>query len=361
MKQKGKVFVAMSGGVDSAVAAAQLIERGYHVTGIHMETWKDPKWDEESRNLPNPAMLASVTADSLGIPFISMDIQERFYTQVVRNFIQQYLQGQTPNPCLYCNPQVKWGILQSYALKQGADYFATGHYARVDHSNLEDVRLLRGVDPSKDQSYVLSMLSQTQLGRSLLPLGEMFKDQVRGLARAMNLPVADRQDSQELCFLGNVDYRDFLQRFAPESSESGKIVDLNGTVLGEHQGLTFYTIGQRRGIRVAASEPYYVMAKDIENNQLVVGHADQLGKHFLTATGANWIAGHPPDRGEIYGVMVRYRTKSEPATLISATEDDFRLEFKRKVRGIAPGQVAVLYKGEVCLGGGIIMATSLAL
>lgn len=361
MKGKERVFVAISGGVDSAVAAAQLLEQGYHVTGIHMETWKDPKWDQESRDLPNPAMLASVTADSLGIPFISMDIQERFYTDVVRNFIQQYLKGRTPNPCLFCNPQVKWGILQSYALKQGADYFATGHYARVDHSNLEDVRLLRGVDGNKDQSYVLSMLSQSQLRRSLLPLGEMFKDQVRMTARGMDLPVADRQDSQELCFLGNVDYRDFLQRFAPESSESGKIVDINGYILGEHQGLAFYTIGQRRGIRVAASEPYYVVAKDTENNQLVVGFADQLGKHFLTATGANWIAGHPPEMDEIYGVMVRYRTKAEPATLISATEDDFRLEFKSKVRRIAPGQVAVLYRGEECLGGGIITATRSAL
>ncbi len=294
----------------------------------------------------------------MGIPFVLLDVQDRFFTTVVQRFIKQYLGGKTPNPCLFCNPQVKWGILQSYAFEQGADYFATGHYARLDRSHPDYVRLLRGVDSTKDQSYVLSMLSQSQLRGSLLPLGEMYKDEVRMIARRLDLPVADRQDSQELCFLGNVDYRDFLQRFAPESSQSGEIVDVDGNVIGEHQGLAFYTIGQRRGIRVAASEPFYVVAKDVENNQLVVGHADRVGKHYLRATGANWISGHHPNISEIYGVMVRYRTKVEPVVLTSVSGGDFRLEFKRKLRGIAPGQVAVLYREEECLGGGVITTSS---
>lgn len=357
MKSNEQIFVAMSGGVDSAVAAALLLKQGHQVTGIHMQTWQDPKWQAASKELPSSVSLAKQTADSLGIPFVSLDIQDRFYQTVVRQFMRQYLAGQTPNPCLFCNPQVKWGILQSYALEQGADYFATGHYARLESAETDQVRLLRGVDRTKDQSYVLSMLSQFQLSHSRLPLGGMTKDEVRMTAQKMAIPVADRQDSQDLCFLGDVDYRDFLQRFAPESSQPGEIVDMQGQVLGEHQGLAFYTIGQRRGIRIAAAEPYYVVGKDVDNNRLVVGYSDQVGKNQLTATQSNWIAGSPPETGQTYTVMVRYRAKPVPAVLLSATETSFRLEFKHHLRGITPGQVAVLYQGEVCLGGGIIQKT----
>ena len=357
MYSNQKIFVAMSGGVDSAVTAALLLKEGYRVTGIHMQTWQDPKWQAASKALPSPVTLAQQTADSLGIPFVSLDVRDRFYETVVRQFVRQYLAGQTPNPCLFCNPQVKWGILQTYALEQGADYFATGHYARLERTESGRVRLLKGVDPTKDQSYVLSMLSQFQLSRSQLPLGGMTKDEVRMTAKKIAIPVADRQDSQDLCFLGDVDYRDFLQRFAPESSEPGEIVDMQGQVLGEHQGLAFYTIGQRRGIRVAASEPFYVVGKDVKNNRLVVGYSDQVGKNQLTATEANWIAGSPPKTGENFSVMVRYRAKPVPAMLLSVTESGFRLEFKQGLRGITPGQVAVLYQGEECLGGGIIQTS----
>lgn len=348
------VYVAMSGGVDSAVTAARLLAEGYQVTGIHMTTWKDPEWAEESKSLPDPSLLAKETCDLLGIPFISLDVSELFYERVVQEFVRHYLEGKTPNPCLFCNPQVKWGVLQAYALEKGADCFATGHYARIEHLLSGKVRLLRGVDPTKDQSYVLSMLSQFQLSRSLLPLGEMTKDEVRKEAFRLGLPVADRQDSQDLCFLGNVDYRDFLQRIAPKSAEPGKIVNIKGEVLGEHQGLAFYTVGQRKGIRVAAHEPYYVVGKDIENNRLVVGYGDQAGNTHLTAIQANWIAGEAPEVGECYSVMVRYRADPVVAKLTVVTCSDFRLEFNRQLRGISPGQVAVLYSNEECLGGGVI-------
>ena len=357
MTSSEKIFVAMSGGVDSAVSAALLLKNGYWVTGIHMQTWQDPKWQAASKTLPSSVSLARKTADSLGIEFVCLDVRDRFYEKVVRKFVSQYLAGQTPNPCLFCNPQVKWGILQSHALEQGADYFATGHYARLESAESGQVRLLRGVDPTKDQSYVLSMLSQFQLSHSRLPLGGMTKNEVRMTAKKMDIPVADRQDSQDLCFLGDVDYRDFLQRFAPDSSQPGEIVDMQGRVLGEHNGLAFYTIGQRRGIRVAASEPYYVVGKDVKNNRLVVGYADQVGKNQLTATEANWISGSPPEVSETYTVMVRYRAKPAPAILLSATDTSFRLEFKQDLRGITPGQVAVLYQGEECLGGGIIQTS----
>jgi len=357
MSVKSHVFIAMSGGVDSAVAAARLMEAGHQVTGIHMETWKDPKWASTARQLPTPAVLAKEVAEKLGMAFVSLDLRERFYETVVQEFIKKYLQGQTPNPCLFCNPQVKWGILQSYALEHGGDFFATGHYAQIDRLPSGLMRLLRGADPSKDQSYVLCMLSQAQLQKSLLPLGALTKTEVRTQARRMGLPVADRQDSQDLCFLGDVDYRDFLQRFAPETSEPGEIVTVKGEVVGEHQGLPFYTIGQRKGIRVAAEEPYYVVGKDVDRNRLMIGFTGQAGKHALVAAQPNWIAGNPPEKGGTYRVMIRYRAKPEPALLTSVTEDEFRLEFKRTLLGVTPGQVAAVYNQEACLGGGVIVSS----
>jgi tRNA-specific 2-thiouridylase len=354
MNENKHVFVAMSGGVDSTVTAVRLMDAGYQVTGIHMETWKDPTWLAVVQDDPNPVSMAAAAAESIGVPFVALDVRERFYQRVVKAFIEQYVAGNTPNPCLFCNPQVKWGILQSYALEQGADYFATGHYARIVPGENGQVQLLRGLDRTKDQSYVLSQLSQQQLQRSQLPLGESTKAQVRQQAKALNLPVADRHDSQDLCFLGDVDYRDFLSRFAPETEAPGEIVDLNGRVLGEHHGLAFYTIGQRRGIRISAPEPYYVVAKEPHSNRLIVGFMDQAGKSSLQATAPNWILGEPPAAGEEVDVMIRYRANPVPVTLASATDDEFRLKFNQPVRGITPGQVAVLYRGEQCLGGGII-------
>ena len=356
MNADTRVFIAMSGGVDSAVTAVKLIEKGYQVTGIHMQTWKDPLAQADSSDTILDVNLAEKTANALGIPFIPLDLRDVFYKRVVKDFLRQYLGGLTPNPCLFCNPQVKWGILQSYALEHGADYFATGHYARIERQDSGKVWLLRGKDRSKDQSYVLSMLSQFQLSRSLLPLGEMTKAEVRTLAQNRNLPVADRQDSQDLCFLGDGDYREFLQRYAPGSFEIGEIVDIHGNVLGTHEGLPFYTIGQRKGIRIAAAEPYYVIDKDIQNDRLIIGFAEQTGKNRLTALQPNWICGHAPEVGCEYGVMIRYRAKQVPAVLIAATDREFRLEFKHAISGITPGQVAVLYQDEVCLGGGVIQS-----
>jgi len=218
------------------------------------------------------------------------------------------------------------------------------------------VRLLRGFDPGKDQSYVLAMLSQAQLQRTMLPLGAMTKAQVREYARGLGLQVAAQQDSQDLCFLGTVHYRDFLNRYAPEANHPGEIVDPEGKVLGQHEGLAFYTIGQRKGIRIAAPEPYFVIRKDPIRNQLVVGFAEQTGVTRLMADKANWISGQRPDLDNIYDVMVRYRAKPVSARLLFAENGKFKLEFMGKIRGVSPGQVAVLYKGEECLGGGLIQS-----
>jgi tRNA-specific 2-thiouridylase len=344
----------MSGGVDSAVAAAQLMAEGYRVTGIYMDTWKDPAWESVSQAGSASLISAKNTADLLGIPFVPLDIRDRFFKQVVRGFIEQYLAGQTPNPCLFCNPQVKWGILQAYALEHGADYFATGHYARIERLESGQVRLLRGLDWDKDQSYVLCMLTQSQLQKSLLPLGGFTKTWVRSQARKMGLPSAEREDSQDLCFLGTIDYRDFLERYAPETFQPGEIVTLDGQVVGQHEGLALYTVGQRKGIRVAAAEPFYVVEKDVEHNRLVIGHAERVTRNALTANRASWIGGKPPEEGEMVLAKIRYRTKPAPAQILMISEQEFRLEFEEQLRGISPGQVAAVYSGEECLGGGVI-------
>ena len=354
MSEQKHVYIALSGGVDSAVAAVRLLDEGFKVTGIFMGTWQDPQAMVSGKNSTEPAAMAEEAAKSIGIHFVSLDVREQFFQTVVEPFIRQYLIGKTPNPCLFCNPQVKWGLLQNYAFDQGADYFATGHYARVIHSDNSPTLLLRGLDCSKDQSYVLALLTQSQLSRTLLPLGAIKKTDVRAQAKLLNLPVADRQESQDLCFLGAVDYRDFLQRYAPQSATPGQIVNLEGDVLGEHQGLAFYTIGQRRGIRIAASEPYFVIGKEPQHNRLIVGFAHQAGKSSLKAVEPNWIMGEPPAKGDRYEIMIRYRTVPVEAVLTDASMTEFRLEFNQPIRGVTPGQVAVLFQGETCLGGGTI-------
>lgn len=354
MTDKKHIFVAMSGGVDSAVTAAKLLVEGYQVTGVYMSTWKDPHWIASQEKEPPPGESARKVTESLGIPFVNLDISDQFYKTVVHPFIGQYIAGLTPNPCLFCNPRIKWGLLQTAALDQGADYFATGHYARLVRLSSGQVELQRGVDRTKDQSYVLSMLSQEQLIRTMLPLGEMTKTEVRGIARKMGLPVADQEESQDLCFIGGEGYHNFLERMAPEAVSPGEMVDVDGKLLGQHEGLAFYTIGQRKGIRLAAPEPYYVVGKDVEKNRLVVGFIHQTGRDTLQADHANWISGEPPVAGEIYDVMIRYRANPIKAMILSITKDQFKLKFNETVRGITPGQVAVLYQGETCLGGGII-------
>ena len=351
-------FVAISGGVDSAVTAAKLLAEGYRVTGIYMSTWKDPQWITFQEHRSAPGALAQKVAEALDIPFVNLDVREQFYETVVHTFIKQYLAGLTPNPCLFCNPRVKWGILQATARIKGADYFATGHYARIIRLPSGQVELRRGIDRTKDQSYVLSMLSQEQLSGTLLPLGEMTKAEVRVAAHEMDLPVADQEESQDLCFIGREGYRDFLERMAPEAASPGEIVDVDGNVLGRHEGLAFYTIGQRKGIRIAAAEPYYVVGKDQAQNRLIVGFIHRTGQHALKATQTNWIAGKPPEQGEEYDVMIRYRTNPVKARLSVVTEMNFELEFTETVRGITPGQVAVVYLDDICLGGGIIQAAA---
>lgn len=358
-EHKPTVLVAMSGGVDSSVTAALLVQEGYRVIGAMLRLWAAPGPQAENACCTLEAMdLARVVAQQLGIPFHTLDTEAVFRAQVVEPFLEAHARARTPNPCLWCNRRVRWAHLLAFAEEMGADYIATGHYARLRRRPDGSVRLLRGLDEHKDQSYVLALLPQTHLRRTLLPLGEYTKAEVRRLAAEFRLPVAQRPDSQDLCFLGGYDYRTFLERYRPELVQPGPILTREGRRLGTHQGLAFYTIGQRRGLGVSAAEPLYVLAKDIEHNALIVGPARELGQRALEAYKVNWIAGQPP-RSQTFRAQVKIRSKAHPApaTITLLNDRAFRAEFDEPLRDITPGQAAVLYQGEVCLGGGWILHT----
>lgn len=378
----------MSGGVDSSLAAALLKEQGYDVVGVMMRLWAELAAGEGSSN--KCCSLESVhdarrVADLLDIPFYLINVERPFKERVVDFTVAGYLAGQTPNPCIQCNRHIRFDYLFNYALTLGADYLATGHYARVrqaedsrlpetgNHSPDQPIALpagqralvtghrllLTGLDPQKDQSYVLHMLTQEKLARVLFPVGEYTKVQVREMAAARGLPVASRHDSQDLCFLADGDYRRFLRDWSPEGAiRPGAIVDAAGRTLGQHQGLPFYTVGQRKGIGVAAREPLYVLGLDVERNAVVVGPAEALSRSELTAGGVNWIAGFAPPRPMAVQAKIRYRAAPAPALVTALPRARALVQFDQPLRGITPGQAVVFYDGEVCLGGGIIEGLS---
>lgn len=350
-----KVVVAMSGGVDSSVAAALLVRQGFDVTGMMLRLWSEPGAEETNRCCTPDAMaLARRVAARLSIPFFAIDVREPFYENVVGAFLEGYSQGITPNPCLTCNRRLRWGTLLERARAIGADYLATGHYARVITDEDGCCHLLRGIDERKDQSYVLSVLNQEQLAHTLFPLGEFTKPQVREMAREFNLPVANRADSQDLCFLGSKDYRVFLNEYAPQANQPGEIRDRQGNVLGQHAGLANYTIGQRKGLGLASPKPFYVLGKDLRTNTLVVGTQSELGGNQLVAHTANWILEEPQDLVFDALVKIRYKAPAIPGKITILEGGKFRVDFQDTLRDITPGQAAVLYNGEEVLGNGII-------
>ncbi len=350
-----KVVIAMSGGVDSSVAAALLKQQGYEVIGVMLRLWSEAGAADHNRCCtPDSMALARRVAAQLEIPFYAIDAQARFREQVVGYFLEAYAAGITPNPCLECNRQVRWGFLLAQADLVGAEYLATGHYARTRSPSGQPLELLRGIDAEKDQSYVLHVLTQAQLARTLFPLGEYTKPQVRALARQFDLPVAERSESQDLCFLGSGDYRAFLLRHRPAVAVPGPIVTRQGKVLGEHQGLAFYTIGQRKGIRIAAASPLYVIDKDAARNALVVGGGEELGGSELFAGQVNWISGQPLSNPARLQVQIRYRARQVWGQVAPLAGQRVHIQFEEPLRDITPGQAAVFYEGERCLGGGRI-------
>lgn len=349
-----KVLIALSGGVDSSVAAALLVKEGYEVVGASMRLWSAPGCEAENRCCtPETRDLARRLADQLNIPFHIMDASEKFRSLVVQPFLDGYSRGDTPNPCIFCNRFLKWGYLLDFARTIGADLIATGHYARIIQNPNGKLALWRGVDASKDQSYFLSLLTQEHLAVTLFPLGNYHKQEVRQIAREMNLPAADQPESQDLCFLGDRDYRDFLVEYVPEVANPGPIINRAGKVLGEHQGLAFYTIGQRKGLP-SSTQPLYVCEKDLQHNTLIVGPAEDLGQSAMHVTGVNWIAGEPPV-GEFQAeVKIRYKAIPAPARVVVSDQGDVQVTFMAPLRDITPGQMAVFYQGDLVLGGGVI-------
>ena len=353
------VVVGMSGGVDSSVAAALLVKQGYPVTGVMLRLWSEPGEENANRCCTPDAMAqARRVAAQLGIPFYAIDAQTIFRQVVVQTFLDGYAGGVTPNPCLVCNRRIRWGFLLSYALSMNAHYLATGHYGRLRMAESGKIELVRSLDAQKDQSYVLSVLNQEQLSHTLLPLGEYTKPQVRQFARDFGLPVAERAESQDLCFLAGRNYRDFLQRYAPEVVQPGPIINRDGAEMGLHQGLAFYTIGQRKGLGIAAPEPLYVVGKEARQNALVVGTRRELGWQNLNAGQANWVSGLPPAGPFQAQVQIRYRAEAAPGKVIPVGAGEFSVEFDRPLRDITPGQSAVIYQDEICLGSGIIEVVS---
>jgi len=353
---KPKVVVAMSGGVDSSVAAALLKQQGHEVTGMMLRLWSEPGKEDSNRCCtPDSMAQARRVAATLDIPFYVIDAKHVFRETVVQYFLDGYARGQTPNPCLVCNRQIRWTFLLRHALAMGAEYMATGHYVRKQALGSRH-RLLRAVDQAKDQSYVLHVLDQEKLSHALFPVGEYSKPEIRGLARDLELPTATRADSQDLCFLAGEDYRSFLQRNAAEMLQPGDILTSSGVVVGRHTGLANYTIGQRKGLGISSPVPLYVLAKDPAGNTLVVGTQDQLGCRELTAHAVNWLSGEAP--GEPFRAMVKTRyTAREAEALVTPLDQGarVRVEFDAPQRDVTAGQAAVFYQDEVMLGGGIII------
>ena len=351
------VVVAMSGGVDSSVAASLLTEQGYRCIGVMMRLWAEVAGGEGSGNKccdEESVEDARNVADQLGMPFYLINVEQPFKEKVVDLFIEGYSDGLTPNPCLACNRHIRFDYLLNYARRLGADYLATGHYARLRQRPDGSVSLLRGVDQHKDQSYVLSMLGQSELRDLLFPVGSFPKEEVRRMAAERGLPIHSKHDSMDLCFVVDDDYRRFLNDWAADSMTAGEIVDIEGNVLGQHDGLPNYTVGQRRGLGLSgATAPMYVVALEQSRNQLIVGPAEALGRSELTAVDVSWTSGVPVSAGSRVECQIRYSGQPLKCKVYPQPEGGVRVVFEEPARGISPGQGAVFYDGPLCLGGGL--------
>ena len=350
-----KVVVAMSGGVDSSVAAALLKEKGYDVIGMMLRLWSEPGKEDSNRCCtPDSMAQARRVAAKLDIPFYVIDAKDVFRETVVQYFLDGYARGETPNPCLICNRQIRWTFLLDHALALGADYMATGHYARIRRDESSH-QLLRAVDRSKDQSYVLHVLNQEKLARALFPIGDYPKTEIRFIAEKFGLPTASRKDSQDLCFLAGEDYRNFLQRNAAEMLNPGDILTREGRAVGTHTGLANYTIGQRKGLGLASPVPLYVLGKDSTTNSLIVGTQEELGSRELIARDVNWLSGETPVGPFRAEVKIRYTAKEANAFVTPMAENQAKVQFDAPQRDITAGQAAVFFHGDLLIGGGIIL------
>lgn len=356
---KEKVVVGMSGGVDSSVAAYLLKEQGYDVIGVTMQIWED---EEQQRTEENGGCcgLSAVddarrVADRLEIPYYVMNFKQEFQKKVVDYFVEEYLAGRTPNPCIACNRYVKWESLLKRSMEIGADYIATGHYARIAKLPNGRFAIRNSVTARKDQTYALYNLTQFQLAHTLMPIGEYEKDQVRRIAQEAGLPVAAKPDSQDICFVPDGDYAAFLKKKAGERMPGeGDFVTRDGTVLGKHKGITHYTIGQRKGLGLSMGEPVFVSELRPKTNQVVVGEETQVFKKELLCGHLNFMGMEDLEEPRRVWAKVRYAHKGQWCRIERQGRDLIRAEFEEPVRAITPGQAVVFYEGEYVLGGGII-------
>ncbi len=354
-----KALVAMSGGVDSSVAAALMLEQGYDVVGVTMKQWEglDGEMPTAGCCTVGDAEDARRAAAQLDIPYYVLDYVDEFREKVVDRFGADYMAGRTPNPCIECNRKVRFNALLERTAALGCDVLVTGHHARI-RSDETGHHLLTAVDTTKDQSYVLHMLSQDDLGRVRLPVGEMTKTEVRERATELGLRTADKPDSQDLCFVGNGNYRDFLRTHFPEAAQPGTIVDTDGAELGHHEGTVDFTIGQRKGLGIALGEPRYVVDIEPQSATVVIGRKRDLEVAGCVLEDVSFIAGAPPTTDDV-SIKVRYRSKPVRAALRS-DDSGWSVRFATPQVGVAPGQAGVLYRDDEVLGGGTIASTSAA-
>ncbi|RAN65232.1 tRNA 2-thiouridine(34) synthase MnmA [Dolosigranulum pigrum] len=355
-----RVVVGMSGGVDSSATALKLKREGYDVVGIFMKNWDDTDENGVCTATEDYKDVQAV-ANQIGIPYYSVNFEKEYWNKVFEYFLDEYKKGRTPNPDVICNKEIKFKAFLDYAMDLGADYVATGHYARVERDDNGTVHMLRGVDSNKDQTYFLNQLSQDQLQRVMFPLGEMEKPDVRQLAEEAGLKTADKKDSTGICFIGERDFKEFLMNYLP--AQPGEMQTLDGDVVNTHDGLMYYTIGQRQGLGIGGSkeygnEPWFVIGKDLERNVLLVGqgfHHEHLYATHLEASDFSFTVKAPAEAEFRCTAKFRYRTDDVPVTIkMNDARTEAIVEFDEPQRAITPGQAIVLYDGEECLGGGTI-------
>lgn len=351
-KKTGKVIVGMSGGVDSSVAAVLLKRQGYEVIGVFMKNWTHEEdtgecpWEEEYKDMRR-------VCEQLEIPYYTFNFEQEYRDRVFAYFLKEYTAGRTPNPDVMCNTEIKFRVFLERAEELKADFMATGHYARVKHER-NGFHLLKGKDKNKDQTYFIHHLTQQQLRKILFPIGHLTKPKVRQLAEQAGLAVAKKPDSQGICFIGKIEFREFLGKYIPK--DPGEIKTVEGEVLGQHVGLPFYTVGQREGIGIGGTGPYFVVSKQQTTNTLIVakgGNHPALFGTSLLATDLHWISGHPPTAKRL-SAKIRYRTPDQACELVERPDNSLEVRFTKPQRAITPGQFIVFYSGQDCLGGGVI-------
>lgn len=356
---KKKVVVGMSGGVDSSVAAYLLLEQGYDVIGVTMQIWQDEDRTvvEENGGCCGLSAVddARRVAGMLGIPYYVMNFKEVFREKVMDYFVDAYVRGCTPNPCIACNRYVKWEALLKRSMDIGADYIATGHYARVEELPNGRMAIRNSVTAAKDQTYALYNLTQDQLRHTLMPVGDYTKDRIRAIAKEQGLLVASKPDSQEICFIPDNDYAGFIEKNTDKPLRQGNYVDKNGKILGRHKGITHYTVGQRKGLNLAMGHPVFVTEIRPETDEVVIGEAEDVFTDTVYCSRLNFMALSDFEKRKVFNGKIRYGHKGSPCTVERIGEDMLKCSFKEPVRAVTPGQALVLYDGEYVAGGGTII------